>query len=830
MAIQTEQRKVNFPVKGMTCASCVAHVSKALEDIPDIDSVSVNLATEKASVTIAPDADISLSQFSDALEDMGYDLAIEKLTMNIGGMTTPSEVNQVTNILANIEGIASSKVNITTEQAIVGYVPTISTITDIREALEDGGYSILGVVLEDDEPATAHDLKILKWKMGFSLLVAAIIMVMMVTPLIQNALPFKQDWFFLILATPVQLWAAKQFYASTWAALKHRTSNMNTLISVGTSVAYLYSIFVIFFRNTAVFNNYNADTYFDTSTAIVGLVLLGRYLEARAKGKASNSIRSLMNLQPQTARVSRDGFESNIPIDDVSIDDLIIVHPGEKIAADGKVVDGSSWVDESMLTGESLPIEKTIGGQVFQATLNGSGGLVIRTTKVGKDTMLGQIVRMIEETQESKAPVQRLADIIASYFVPIVISIATLVFFFWIILGPSPSHVYSMLTTVAVLIIACPCALGLATPTAIMVGTGKGAEYGVLIRNSESLEIAHKVQVMILDKTGTITLGRPTVTDILTDGIDEEEFVRIVASLEHFSEHPVGKAIVREAGNRAISISNISGFKALPGYGIKGNIDSTSVIIGSKSLMQQRQIALNHLEDFADELSLQGKTIAFVAIDEVIKGIMGVADTLTPGVVETVESLKTNGVEVVMLTGDNKTTARALAREAGIDSFIADLLPEGKADQVKKIQNSGKIVAMVGDGINDSPALTQANLGIAMGTGTDIAMESADVVLVGGNIRGAASVLSLSRATMNKIRQNLFWAFAYNIILIPIAAGLLYPVFKSGGVPDALSLIFGEFGFLNPVLAAGAMALSSVTVVLNSLSLRNFEPSKKSGY
>ena len=335
---------------------------------------------------------------------------------------------------------------------------------------------------------------------------------------------------------------------------------------------------------------------------------------------------------------------------------------------------------------------------------------------------------------------------------------------------------------------------------------------------------------MILDKTGTITLGRPTVTDILTDGIDEEEFVRIVASLEHFSEHPVGKAIVREAGNRAISISNISGFKALPGYGIKGNIDSTSVIIGSKSLMQQRQIALNHLEDFADELSLQGKTIAFVAIDEVIKGIMGVADTLTPGVVETVESLKTNGVEVVMLTGDNKTTARALAREAGIDSFIADLLPEGKADQVKKIQNSGKIVAMVGDGINDSPALTQANLGIAMGTGTDIAMESADVVLVGGNIRGAASVLSLSRATMNKIRQNLFWAFAYNIILIPIAAGLLYPVFKSGGVPDALSLIFGEFGFLNPVLAAGAMALSSVTVVLNSLSLRNFEPSKKSGY
>ena len=748
--------------------------------------------------------------------------AAEKVTLSIGGMTCAACVHHVEGALAGVDGVSGATVNLATERATVEYVPSIASVADFREAVADAGYSLLGVAADGDDPVIAADLGALKWKAGLSLATAAVIMAAMAAAPLRDALPFDAALLFMALATPVQFWAGGQFYAGAWRALRGRTSNMNTLIAVGTSAAYGYSVYATLFGGPAALGEGGSETYFDTSTAIIGFVLLGRYLEARAKGRASGALRALAGLGAKTARVVRDGVESDVPAGDVVVGDLVLVRPGEKVAADGEVVEGASWVDESMLTGESLPVEKGAGARVYGATVNGAGSFTFRATGVGRDTVLSHIMRLVEDAQGSRAPIQRLADVVASYFVPVVIGVAALVFVVWLILGPPPSYVYAIMTAVAVLIIACPCALGLATPTAIMVGIGKGAEHGILVRDAEALETAHKVQVVLLDKTGTITEGRPSVTDVVAAGIGEDDLLGLAASVEYASEHPVGLAIVREADERGLDRVGVAGFQSLPGYGLEAEAGGAGVLVGSRALIEERGIGLDGLGDAADALAHEGKSVAFVAVDGAARGVIGVADAIRPGAPEAVGAIRSLGVDVIMLTGDNAAAARAIAREAGIDEVIAGVLPAGKAEHAAALRRGGKTVAVVGDGINDSPALAEADLGIAVGTGTDVAIETAGVTLVGGDVHGVASAIALSRATMRTIRQNLFWAFAYNVALIPVAAGVLYPVF-SGGVPDALGPVFGEFGFLNPILAAAAMAVSSVTVVSNSLRLRTFD-------
>ena len=750
------------------------------------------------------------------------ELADLKTTLSIGGMTCASCVSHVEHALNGVDGVKSATVNLATNKATVEYFPSVG-ITDLRHAVEDAGYAVLAAANADEEAAlTTKELTTLRNKFVLSLGAAGLIMAVMAFPSTVMWLPFRMEFLLLALATPVQFWAGRQFYTGAWGALKHRTSNMNTLIAVGTSVAFLYSVFVTFFHGSAVFEGFDAHTFFDTSTAIIGLVLLGRYLEARAKGRASNAIRALMNLQAKTARIVRDGEEHDIPVENVLAGDIVAVRPGERVPVDGEVVEGQSWIDESMLTGESAPVEKSSGDRVFGATVNTTGGFRFRATGVGKDTALARIVRLVEEAQGSKAPIQRLADLIASYFVPVVIGVAALVFAVWLVLGPPPSYVYAMLTAVAVLIIACPCALGLATPAAIMVGTGKGAEMGILIRNAESLERIHKVSVVVLDKTGTLTVGRPVVTYILVSGTKEEEVLRLAASAERGSEHPLATAVVRAAEERGLSLANATHFRAVPGHGIEAVVDAKSLAIGNFALMQRNHIDLDGFGERAETLASQGKSVSFVAVDGSVLGVLAIADKVKTGSREAVAALRRLGVEVVMLTGDNRATADAIAAELGIDRVIANVLPGDKAAQVRQLQAEGRMVAMVGDGINDAPALAQADVGVAIGTGTDVAMEAADMTLISGDIRAVADGFALSSATMRTIRQNLFWAFAYNVALIPVAAGVLYPVFTSTGVPDILHPVFGDYGFLNPILAAGAMAVSSVTVLTNSLRLRRF--------
>ena len=754
--------------------------------------------------------------------------AAEKVTLNIGGMTCAACVHHVEGALAGVDGVSGATVNLATERATVEYIPGIAGVADFREAVTDAGYSLLGIAADGDDPPEAADLSALKWKTGTSVATAAVIMAAMAAAPLRNALPFEPALLFMALATPVQFWAGGQFYTGAWRALKGRTSNMNTLIAVGTSAAYGYSVYAALFGGPAELGQGRGETYFDTSTAIIGLVLLGRFLEARARGRASGALRALAGLGAKTARVARNGVESDIPIEDVVVGDLVLVRPGEKVATDGEVVEGRSWVDESMLTGESLPVEKGEGATVYGATVNGAGSFTFRATGVGRDTVLSNIMRLVEEAQGSRAPIQRLADVVASYFVPVVIGVAALVFVVWLALGPAPSYVYAIMTAVAVLIIACPCALGLATPTAIMVGIGKGAELGILVRDAEALETAHKVQVVLMDKTGTITEGKPSVTDVVALGTGEDELLVLAASVERASEHPIGRAIVGEAESRSLNILASSSFESIPGYGLEADVDGASVLVGNQALMDERGVALEGLDGRADALAQQGKTVAFVAVDGAARGVIAVADTIKPGVADSVEAIKSLGVDVVMLTGDNEKAARSIASQAGIGEVVAGVLPGEKAELAADLRRGGKAVAVVGDGINDSPALAEADLGIAVGTGTDVAIETAGVTIVSGDIRGVASAIALSRATMRTIRQNLFWAFAYNVALIPVAAGVLYPVF-SGGVPNVLGPVFGEFGFLNPILAAAAMAVSSVTVVSNSLRLRSYKPRRTPG-
>ncbi len=584
---------------------------------------------------------------------------------------------------------------------------------------------------------------------------------------------------------------------------------MNTLIAVGTSAAYLYSLIVTFAPHLIMVKGMMVDVYFDTSAAIIVLILLGRFLESRARGRTSEAIKKLMGLQPKTARVIRDGHEIDIPLRGVIPGDILVVRPGEKIPVDGVIKDGHSFVDESMVTGESIPVEKQPGDKVIGATMNKTGAFQFEAMRVGKETVLAQIIRLVQEAQGSKPPIARLVDVIASYFVPAVILVAVVTFFIWYFFGPSPRLTYAFLNFVAVLIIACPCSLGLATPTSVMVGTGKGAENGILIRGAEALEKAHQLNAIILDKTGTLTKGEPSVTDIIESGhMKRNEILLIAASAERRSEHPVGEAIVKRAAEEGLTLLNAEDFQALSGQGVESTIDSKKILLGNKALMNSRKVDLDGFSDQAERLSTEGKTPMFLAVNREIKGIIAVADTLKKNSEKVVESLHRMGLEVVMLTGDNLRTAGAIARQAGIDRVLAEVLPDKKAEEVRRLQSEGKRVGMVGDGINDAPALAQADVGIAIGTGTDVAMESSDITLIGGDLEGIVTAIALSRATIRNIRQNLFWAFAYNTILIPVAAGVLFPFF---GI------------LLNPILAAGAMAFSSVTVVSNALRLRSFK-------
>ena len=816
--------QVTLPITGMTCAACVGHVSHALEEVPGVEDVRVNFATENATLILGENSP-PFRELADAVEDAGYGVRTQKASLAIGGMTCAACVSHVERALTGVDGVSAASVNLATERASVEYVPGLTGISNLRHAVEDSGYSITAVGSdESDDALEPGDAAALKRKFVFSLAVAAGIMTLMAVPGVGDSLPFDIDLLLLALATPVQFWAGRQFYVSAWSAARHLTSNMNTLIAIGTSAAYLYSAAVTLFGQTTFFDGRSTDTYFETSAAIIGLVLLGRFLESGARRRASSAIAALIRLQPKSARVLKDGQYVDTPIDDIVVGDLILVRPGEKLPVDGVVEEGASTVDESMLTGESAPIEKSQGSEVYGATLNGSGSFTFRATRVGRDTMLAGIIGMVEEAQGSRAPIQRLADRVSAYFVPTVVGVSAIVFLVWLTFGPEPSYASAVLTAVAVLIIACPCAMGLATPTAVVVGIGKGAEHGVLIRSAESLELAHRADVVVLDKTGTLTTGRPSVTDVHAPDFGTDALLSLAAAVERRSEHPLGEAIVRSVDERGLNIPEAHDFRALPGLGAMAVTRGVRVSVGNRRLMLEQRVSLGEMEAVARRMSSSGGTPVYVAVGGEVKGLISVADKLKPESRGAVEELQAAGIEVVMLTGDNTATARAVAAEAGIDRVVAEVLPADKAEQVKTLQAEGKTVAMVGDGINDAPALVQADVGIAVGTGADVAIESADVALVGGDLRSVPVVMRLSRATMRVIRQNLFWAFAYNVALIPLAAGLLYPVFAGGGVPEALRPVLGEHGFLNPILAAGAMSVSSLTVVSNSLRLKRFNP------
>ena len=835
MATTTKNDKqITLPIVGMTCASCVSHVEHALEGVPGVTAASVNLATEKASVGLG-DENVTIEQLREAVSNAGYKVATSKTTLNIGGMTCASCVGHVEHALEGVPGVTAASVNLATEKATIEYVPGLAGVADFKQAITKTGYRMegvegegLGAEAELERLSKTNEIKSLRRRFLFAaaggvFLLLGTFEALPWVPLLM-ALAFY-PFLLWAVATPIQFWSGWTFYTSGIGALRHGTPNMHTLIALGTSVAYGYSMVVVLINGFApeilVDASIKTTVFFDTAAIIIALILLGRYLEARAKGQTSEAIRRLIGLRPNTARVIRDGTEIDVPIDSVVLDDIILVRPGEKIPVDGEVIEGYSSLDESMLTGESMPVDKQPGQLVYGATLNKNGFLTFRAVKIGQDTMIAQIIKLVENAQGSKAPIQRLADQVSAYFVPTIIVIALNAFVFWLVLGPEPALTLATLVTVAVLIIACPCALGLATPTAIIVGTGKGAEQGVLIRSAQALEIAHKVNVVVLDKTGTLTTGQPVVTDVIACNTSENDLLRLAASAEHGSEHPLGDAIVREAQARDLQLDSISDFEAIPGKGIQAKVNGHTVQFGNLAMMQDSGIELNGLNQQAQQLAGTGKTPMFLTSDGSPLGIIAVADILKPTSREGVTTLQRMGLEVVMLTGDNAQTAQAISDQLGVDWVKAEVLPRDKVEVVKRLQSEGKVVAMIGDGINDAPALAQADVGMAMLSGTDVALESADITLMRSDVTSVITALNLSRRTIRAIKQNLFWAFFYNVLLIPVAAGMLYPVFGAlGGVPVSLEFFFGQQGFLNPMLAALAMAFSSVTVVTNSLRLK----------
>ena len=811
-----ETKKAVIPVKGMTCVNCAAAIQKDISKLVGVQSANVNYANEKAVVEFDP-TQIGLEQFITSIQDSGYRAVTETVTIPIIDLDV-SRSRELERTARAVEGVLKAVVNPTAGTVDTTYVPGQTGLRDIRRAVEKAGFRLPQQTegrsaMDIEKEARMREFAELRNKLVVSAVLSTLIMIGSFQDMIPGIvlLPRQTMWYVLfLLTTPVQFWAGRHFYQNAWASIKHGSTNMNTLIVVGTSAAYLYSAMLTFFPAALGHHGAHGGAYYDTAAMIITLILLGKFLEARAKSHAGDAIKKLMGLQPRTARVVREGREQDILIEDVETGDLVVVRPGEKIPVDGTIRSGSSSVDESMLTGESLPVEKKSGDMVIGATINKTGSFTFEATKVGRDTMLSQIIRMVQEAQGSKAPIQRLADYISSIFVPTVISLGLITFLVWYFFGPAETRfTFALVNFIAVLIIACPCAMGLATPTAIMVGTGKGAEQGILFKNAESLERAQKIDTVVLDKTGTLTRGKPQVTDIVRSTISEQEILFFAASAEKGSEHPLGEAIVNAALEKGFSLEQPDEFEALPGHGIRAMLKGREIVLGNERLMADRKIDFSTLLPDAEKLAGHGKTPMFVAVDGQAAGIIAVADTLKEHSKEAVAGLQALGLEVVMLTGDNRRTAEAIAAELGITRVLAEVLPQDKMDQVKKLQTEGRVVAMVGDGINDAPALTQADVGIAIGTGTDVAIEASDVTLIKDDLRVVATAMRLSRRTMQTIRMNLFWAFFYNIIGIPVAAGVLYP-------------FVGAAGLLNPMYASAAMAFSSVSVISNSLRLRRF--------
>jgi Cu+-exporting ATPase len=794
-------KQTSLQITGMTCATCAGTVERKLSQLRGVSKAAVNLASEKATVEYDP-SQATENELVQAVEDAGYGVAISEVVFDVTGMTCATCVQNIETALSGLDGVVSASVNLASEKAYVRYNPEMVTVAGLKKAISDAGYKAVPA----DEKAGDYERQardreqrrlVLLLIFSFSLAIPVFVL-SMVMPFDSSA----DNWLLLGLTTPVQFLVGWQFYVGTYKALRNRRANMDVLIALGTTAAYVYSLLV-----TAMPATFEGDVYFDTAALIISIVLLGRYLEARAKGRASEAIKKLMGLRPKTASIIVDGVETHVAVEDVEVGQIVVVRPGERIPVDGMVVEGASAVDESMLTGESMPVDKKTGDGVVGATINKDGMLKFRATKVGKDTALAQIIRLVEQAQGSKAPIQRLADSVAAVFVPAVITIALIAFIAWFVILGKP-FVFALEAAISVLVIACPCALGLATPTAIMVGTGKGAQNGILIKSAASLERAYRIDTIVFDKTGTLTEGKPVVTDVVSlGGASEADILRLAASAEKGSEHPVGQAIVAAARKEGREPSDPESFQALSGRGVLATVEGKEVLLGNRILMNDNGVQTANVEETVTGLENKGKTVMLVALERKVAGLIAVSDTLRDNAAEAIGQLQRMGLETVMITGDNQRTAEAIAREAGMEKVLAQVLPDDKAREVQDLQAGGKVVAMVGDGINDAPALAQADIGIALGSGTDVAMESGDVVLVRNDLRDVPEAIRLSRYTISKVKQNLFWAFAYNTLGIPIAAGVLYPWTET---------------LLNPVIAAAAMAFSSISVVSNSLLMNRY--------
>lgn len=812
-----------FKIEGMTCASCAQTVEKSARKLSGMNKAAVNLATEKLTVQY-DDSVLSESDIQEAVKNAGYKVKknIVQKTLNIEGMTCASCAQTVEKSTQKLEGMEEASVNLATEKLSVKYDPSVLNLSDITQAVSNSGYEAhedihsANQVDTDQEKKDNHIKKL--WKRFVASAIFTIpLFYLSMGPMVGFPVPGFLDADInplmntivqLILTTPV-MFINGEYFKNGFRTLFRGHPNMDSLVALGTSAAYVYSLYATYavYAGDASFAHMQ---YYESAAVILTLITLGKYFEAVSKGRSSEAIKKLMGLAPKTARVMCDGVEKEISIDEVQVDDVIVVRPGEKLPVDGVIISGTTAIDEAMLTGESIPVEKSVDDEVIGASINKTGSFQYRATKVGKDTALAQIVKLVEDAQGSKAPIAKLADEISGIFVPVVIGLAILAGFGWYFIGGATIS-FALTISISVLVIACPCALGLATPMAIMVGTGKGAENGVLIKSAESLETTGKVDTIVFDKTGTITEGKPVVTDIVTvDGLEDAELLRLAASAEIGSEHPLGEAIVRDAREKNIELTDAVEFNAIPGHGIEVTIDGKHLYLGNQRLMVENDISLDVLSETSDRLAEQGKTPMYITINHELAGIIAVADTVKENSIHAIERLHKMGIEVAMITGDNKRTADAIARQVGIDRVLSEVLPEDKAEEVVKLQEEGKRVAMVGDGINDAPALAQSDIGIAIGSGTDVAMESADIVLMRSDLMDVPTAVELSKATVKNIKENLFWAFAYNTLGIPIAMGLLF--------------LFGG-PLLNPMFAAAAMSLSSVSVVLNASRLRRFKPS-----